>query len=394
MWALALHIINPTMKKTIAFLSLLGLTASLATAQIASDVVRLDEFRYAKKRDLIHIPAVNGFQVLKCDFHMHTVFTDGHVWPNVRVQEAWKEGLDAFAFTEHVEYTPHQEDVKPGNLRSYELAKDLAAAHNLLLIKGTEVTRDTPPGHFNALFIEHDRNLVVDRSDNSLDEQAIQAVVDQDAFIFWNHPGWKEKQVPGSYEWIPFVEKMYQEKKLHGIEVVNGFGFHKKALDWALDRNLTVIGNTDVHNLIAHEYDIERKGIHRTMTLLLAKERSAAGIREALTQGRSVAWSSNYLFGKEEHVRALFEACVSLSDSFYEKKNAKGAVTRSYELKNNSDLHFELLLKKGKGTEKIVLYPASSQIITAAEGQALLSYEVVTTYIRSDKHLQVDFKLN
>ncbi len=381
------------MKKTIALLSLVGLSLAFATAQVQSEVMRLDEFRYPKKRDIIHIPAVNGYQVLKCDFHMHTVFTDGHVWPNVRVQEAWKEGLDAFAFTEHVEYTPHQDDVKPGNLRSYELAKDLAAAHNLLLIKGTEVTRDTPPGHFNALFISDDRNLVVDRKGNSLDEKAIQAVADQNAFIFWNHPGWKETQVPGSYEWIPFVEKMYQEKKLHGIEVVNGFGFHKKALDWALDRNLTVIGNTDIHNLIAHEYALEQTGIHRTMTLVLAENRSAESIREALDAGRTVAWSSKYLFGKEQHVRDLFEACVSLSDSFYTKKNAKGAATRSYELINKSDLYFELVLKKGKATEKLILYPASSQIVTVPAGEAIISYDVVSTYIRSDKHLQVDFRL-
>src|SRR5690606_34762412 len=130
-------------------------------------------------------------------------------------------------------------------------------------IKGTEVTRNTPPGHFNALFIEDDQNLVADRS-SDLDEKTIQAVEDQGAFIFWNHPGRKATQINGSYEWLPFVEKMYQDKKLHGIEVVNGFGFHKKALDWALDRNLTILGNTDIHNLIAHDYDIEREGVHRT----------------------------------------------------------------------------------------------------------------------------------
>ena len=28
---------------------------------------------------------------------MHTVFSDGTVWPTVRVTEAWEEGLDAMA---------------------------------------------------------------------------------------------------------------------------------------------------------------------------------------------------------------------------------------------------------------------------------------------------------
>ncbi|QBQ42522.1 Sb-PDE family phosphodiesterase [Sphingobacterium psychroaquaticum] len=382
------------MNKVNFLLTLIGFCVCTASAQVDSDVIRLDAFKYAKKRNIIDIPRVKGLHVLKCDFHMHTVFTDGHVWPNVRVQEAWKEGLDAISFTEHVEYTPHHEDVKPGNLRSYALAKDLAAEHNILLIKGTEVTRNTPPGHFNALYITDDKNLVTDRTDNSLDEKAIQAVADQKAFIFWNHPGWKETQIPGSYEWIPFVEKMYQAKQLHGIEVVNGFGFHRKALDWALDRNLTVIGNTDIHNLIAHEYDIEQKGIHRTMTLVMAKERSTSGIREALEAGRTVAWSSKYLFGKEEHVRDLFESCVQLTPAFHEKENSKGAVTRYYELKNTSDLHFELVLKKGKGTKNVVLYPGSTQIITVPTGQRSISYDVITAYVRSDQHLTVDFQLN
>lgn len=380
------------MKKITLFFALAGLSTSLSYAQTDDGIMRLDEFRYPKKREIIAIPDVNGLQVLKCDFHMHTVFTDGHVWPNVRVQEAWKEGLDVISFTEHVEYMPYQADVKPGNLRSYELAKNLAAENNILLIKGTEVTRDTPPGHFNALFIEHDRNLVADRS-NALDEQAIQAVIDQNAFVFWNHPGWRAKTIEGSYEWIPFVEKMYQEKKLHGIEVVNGFGFHKKALDWALDRNLTIIGNTDIHNLIAHDYDIERDGVHRTMTLVMARDRYAAAIREALEQGKTVAWSSNYLFGKEQNVRDLYNACVSVSKSYHEKANTNGPATKYYEIRNNSDLYFELHLKSGKGTQKLILHPSSAQTITAPAGQSTLTYEVVSTYIRSDKHLEVTLSL-
>jgi len=380
------------MKKIALLLALTGLCSHVGQAQTDNGVMRLDEFRYTKKRNMITIPDVNGLKVLKCDFHMHTVFTDGHVWPNVRVQEAWKEGLDVISFTEHVEYTPHQADVKPGNLRSYELAKNMADENNILLIKGTEVTRNTPPGHFNALFIDNDKNLVADRA-NALDEQAIQAVIDQNAFVFWNHPGWKATQIEGSYEWIPFVEKMYQEKKLHGIEVVNGLGFHKKALDWALDRNLTIIGNTDIHNLIAHEYAIEREGVHRTMTLVMAEDRSATAIREALERGRTIVWSSNYLFGKEEHVKDLFHTCVSLSSAYHSKKNAQGVVTKYYEISNHSDLYFELHLKNGKGTKKITLFPSSSQIITAQDGQAELTYEVVSTYIRSDKHLEVKLSL-
>ena len=380
------------MKKA-AIITCFVLGVSTLYGQTEETVIRLDEFKLPSKRNIIHIPNVNGHLVLKCDFHMHTVFSDGHVWPNVRVQEAWQEGLDAISLTEHMEYQPNKDNVSTDHNRSYELAVNLAKENNLLLIKGTEVTRNTPPGHFNALFIG-DANKYVDVRDENLDQESLDRVNKDGAFVFWNHPGWKATQIKGSYEWLPFIEKQYQEKKIQGIEVVNGLGFHSKALDWGLDRNLTIIGNTDMHNLMAHTYDLGRDGVHRTMTLVMAKERSPEGIREALNSGRTVAWSSKYLFGKEEHIKAIYDACVSLSPVYHEKSNAKGAVTKYYEIRNNSDLYFELKLKEGKGTKSIILYPESAQILTADAKQKVLTYEVVSTYIRSDKHLSVTINLN
>src|SRR5690606_32576419 len=129
------------------------------------------------------------------------------------------------------------------------------------------------------------------------------------------------------------------------------------------------------------------------MTLVMAKDRSATSIREALERGNTVAWSSNYLFGKEENVRNLFQACVKFSAAYHEKTNAQGVTTKYYELSNTSDLYFELHLKEGKGTQKVILYPQSTQVIIASGEQSKLTYEVVSTFIRSDKHLKVDFSL-
>jgi len=55
-------------------------------------------------RKIIYIPDIPGYTTLKCDFHMHTVFSDGTVWPSVRVEEAWLDGLDAISITDHIEY--------------------------------------------------------------------------------------------------------------------------------------------------------------------------------------------------------------------------------------------------------------------------------------------------
>ncbi|HDR50802.1 MAG TPA: hypothetical protein ENN90_04150, partial [Mariniphaga anaerophila] len=119
------------------FLLLFCCSSLLAYAQVDNGVFRMNELRNPKKRQVIQIPDVNGFQTLKCDLHTHTVFSDGHVWPNVRVQEAWQEGLDVLAITDHVEYTPHSEDVKVGHNRAWELAQNAAAENNLVFIKGT-----------------------------------------------------------------------------------------------------------------------------------------------------------------------------------------------------------------------------------------------------------------
>lgn len=359
-------------------------------------LLRLEEFRAPKKRQILPIPGWGGFQTLKCDFHMHTVFSDGQVWPVVRIQEAWSEGLDAVSITDHREYTPYADRIAGNPNSSYELAKDLAAENNLLLLRGVEVTRPTPPGHFNALFIEDASGFPEDRSTNDKDKQAILKAGEQKAFIFWNHPGWKVDQIAGSYEWLPFLEELYREKLLHGIEVCNGFGFHKKALDWCIDKNLTVLGSTDVHSLVKHEYALSDT-VHRTMTLVFAKERTAASVREALEAGRTVAWASKYLVGKEEYVRNLFQACVEIGPNFHSKtvKKADGTTTttRYYEVKNLSALYFELELRSGTGTAKITLFPLSSQVLVAPVGQQSLTYEVMTTFIRSDKHLLVDLPL-
>jgi len=369
------------------FLLLFCCSSLLTYAQVDNGVFRMNELRNPKKRQVIQIPDVNGFQTLKCDLHTHTVFSDGHVWPNVRVQEAWQEGLDVLAITDHIEYTPHSEDVKVGHNRAWELAQNAAAENNLVFIKGTEITRNTPPGHFNAIFIGDASEYIEDRAGEK-DKDAVMKAVEQDAFIFWNHPGWQVNNIEGSYEWLGFIDELKKEGNLHGIEVINGFGMHLKALDWAVDHDLTVLGTSDIHNLVKHDYDLG-EFVHRSMTLVFAAERTPESVREALEAGRTVAWASKYLAGKEEHVRDLFHACVEMGPAFHKRGDRN-----YYEIKNNSDLYFEMELNSGDGTGKVTLFPRSAQVITAPADQQSLFYEVVTAFVRSNEHLVVELPLN
>lgn len=380
-------------KKKLLLLTLL-IPATLAFGQKreVEGMKYLNEQRRSQFRESLVIPDINAYRVLKCDFHTHTVFSDGRVWPTIRNQEVWEEGLDAYAITDHIEYHPFKEDVKVDHNRGYELLQDLAKKQNLILVKGSEITRSTPPGHFNAIFIEDASGFIAERADNQFDREAVMKAAEQDAFIFWNHPGW-QPSIEGSYEWLDFIEDLYVNKALHGIEVVNGFGVHLKALDWCIDKGLTVMGSSDIHNLVAYEYDLNKREVHRTMTLVLAKERTPESLREALESGRTVAWAGKYLLGKEEHVRSLFDAAVELAPSHYTEVRPNGKATHYHQITNHSDLYFELELREGSGTGRIVLHPRSSQLISVVGETTSLTYEAVTTYIRSDRHLSVTFGL-
>ena len=102
-------------------------------------------------RTTLHIPDIPGYMTLKCDFHLHTVFSDGTVWPTIRVQEAWRDGLDAISITDHIEYQPHKADIPTNHNRPYEIARPAAESADIILIRGAEITRSMPPGHINAI---------------------------------------------------------------------------------------------------------------------------------------------------------------------------------------------------------------------------------------------------
>ncbi len=94
----------------------------------------------------IVFPNVADYLTLKADLHMHTVFSDGEVWPSVRVQEALRDGLDVISLTEHLEYQPHKDDIPhPDRNRAHEIGLKSAEKSNLIIVRGSEITRKMPP---------------------------------------------------------------------------------------------------------------------------------------------------------------------------------------------------------------------------------------------------------
>jgi len=291
----------------------------------------------------INFPDILDYKTLKCDLHMHTVFSDGSVWPTVRVDEAQREGLDVIAITDHIEYQPHKKDIPTNHNRPFEIAKDSAKKKGILLVKATEITRDTPPGHFNALFL-NDIPLL----DTEEFFDCLEAANKQQAFVFWNHPGWK----PDKKGWFETHTKLYENKWMHGIEVANGGSYYPDGHKWCLEKNLTMMGNSDIHapSLITKTTPEN----HRTMTLVFAKEKTAEALKEALVKGRTAVWYKDQLIGKQDFLEAIFKASVKTAN--IERKGKRRAII---ELANNCDLNIRLTRLGDVGPEELLL-PASA----------------------------------
>lgn len=334
------------------------------------------------QRKVHHLPKLGGFITLKCDFHMHTVFSDGNVWPNNRVDEAWNEGLDAISITDHIEYQPHKKYIPVDHNAAFNIVENYAKQKNIILVHGTEVTRSMPPGHLNALFVEDATKL--DKPDFM---EVMEEARKQGAFVHWNHPGWKGQQKDGIAKWYEVHGELVEKDWMQGIEFFNNKEYYPNVLDWCLEKDLAVIANSDVHGITDQAYDLPA-GNHRPMTLVFAKERTQDALKEAMFARRTVAYFGNSLAGKEDLLRPLFKAAIIVHEPFMETDK------QIYlELENKTDLDFSLEATE-EGIPATIQIPAHSIASVRVNKEALtkLNYKVNNMMIGSDKFLEVKLK--
>jgi 3',5'-nucleoside bisphosphate phosphatase len=324
----------------------------------------VNSFKSGQDRS-IEFPDTENYLTITSDLHTHSVFSDGHVWPNIRVAEAMKDKLDAIAITEHLEYQPHIRYIpnKNRNIAFLE-AKKAAEESDLIVIAGSEITREMPPGHLNAVFIKDANTLfnidesllpearrrmseavnVEDLSDEELEVadqyalgnlyspfEALEEAKRQGAFIFWNHPMWGSQANDGVSRLTEMHKQMIAKDLIHGIEVVNTNEYSEEALQIALDNNLAIIGTSDVHELIEWDYD-SSKNEHRPVTLILSEERNQNSIKEALLDRRTIVFYKNKLIGKEENLVPLLNSILGFKSLGYRGNTSILRV----EISNNS----------------------------------------------------------
>ncbi len=272
--------------------------------------------------------APEGQSIISTDLHIHTTFSDGSVWPDIRVEEALKEGLDIISITDHLEYQPHREDIpNPNRNRSFDIAKETAKKSKLMVIRGAEITRSMPPGHLNAVFIEDANKLLFPDDPIAGIEEANR----QKGFVFWNHPNWEAHRKDGIAILDPMHVKLIERKLLHGIEVVNFTTYSEEAIEIALENKLTMLGTSDVHKLTAWDFDIPHGG-HRPMTFVISKDNSPKEVKKALFEGKTIVWFKELMIAKEENLLEVVMANLSASAPSYKDDKVIAKIT----LKNHS----------------------------------------------------------
>ncbi|MFC2117222.1 Sb-PDE family phosphodiesterase [Bacteroidota bacterium] len=333
---------------------------------------------YGQSRKEISIPNIKDYITLKCDFHMHTVFSDGQVWPVVRVEEAWAQGLDAISITDHLEYRPNKKEIEADHNRSYNLALGAAEKSGLLLVKGTEITKDMPPGHLNALFIK-DANPI----ENNNPRKALKAAHEQGAFVFWNHPGWV-RQAPDSAIWYEEHTYLHNQDWFQGMEIFNSTqSYGNKVYGWAYSKNLAVLANSDIHGLVGLKYDIYNS--HRPMTLVFAKEKSLEALKEALFARRTAAYFNDTIIGHKEHLTDLFNASLKISGQKQEIRKNKTVFLQIY---NHSDIDYELFL-----IEESDNFQAPGHIILKAHKTTIFAVRGLTNKINITTEINIPYRL-
>lgn len=334
------------------------------------------------QRKIINLPDLPGYVTLKCDFHLHTMFSDGDVWPIVRIDEALRDGLDAIAFTDHLEYIPHKEFVPADYNAAWNIGERYARERNLILVHGAEITRKMPPGHFNALFIKDATLLAKDSVWDCFDE-----AIRQGAFLQWNHPGWKAQEADGIPKMYDIHKKMIEKGWIHGIEYFNYDEYYPLVFTFCEQNNIALMGNSDIHGVISETYTRPEYS-NRPMTLVFAKEKTPESLKEAMFAGRTMVYFQDKLVGKEEYAMPFFYQCVSVAKPFY--KDDKKIY---FEVSNNSDIPFYLINGVQDAPSSITLEANSVTRITVSKKvTAPLVYDVKNVITGETRVLKIELK--
>ncbi len=390
------------MKKVLISLVFVLLSMVAGAQQFYQDVVNAEMLRPSDHkgglRKEIIIPQVNGYNVYKADLHTHTIYSDGQVVPKFRVSEAWLDGIDIMAVTEHVEYRPVEAEMavyleqyideeykqevakfKDGKKKpsrdgkkvdlntSVRKAQAFAKGYGITIIPGLEITRDaSKEGHFNALFTT-DNNLVYNKDSY----KSILNAKAQGALIQHNHPGWKRTDIG----YNDFQKKIYGEGLVDGVEVVNTAEIYPGITDRCNNDGLYITANSDIHGSTFSTY--RAQGEDRPMTLVFAKDKSLESVREALVERRTLAYAYENVWGADQLLKDMFLASMKV-------EQVKG---RKYLVTNISSVPY-VVAEPGKNP--VHISPFTSIFLNVAKESNAIILEVRNMWNGAETHPTVE----
>ena len=129
------------------------------------------------------------------------------------------------------------------------------------------------------------------------------------------------------------MRKNLMEKGLiERTEIINDTTFQNEALQIALDYNLTILGTSDIHEIVDWQYRIPSRG-HRSVTLVFSREKTKTSLKKALQKGQTVVWFKKKLIGKKNFLIPLISSTLKVKSAKYFADTTVAHVTIS----NNSD---------------------------------------------------------
>ena len=391
------------MKKTILTICLL-LGLGIAGAQTKSYKFTEKLYYNTPSRTSFILPQVDGLNCYTADLHAHTIYSDGELSPEERVKEAWCDGLDILAITDHIEtrrqernmlkflkgYSPEKKGFEPINTRvsrgkhadergivsdlnfSTELARQTAKSYpELTIIKGAEISREPVHiGHYCALFTT-DNNAIYSRDD----AEAIRNARAQGAIITHNHPGWERT----SCDMTEFHKKVYGEGLIDGVEITNGTSFYPEIVGRCIDKKLYMVSATDIHATTNY---YNKQNFYRNMTLIFAKDKSEKSLKKAFLSQKTLGYSGGYIIGEKSLLAKFFQASV--------KAHYVGAAKKGIKVSLTNQTSFDYLLKYD-GIE--IPVPAFQTVFVTLKDEKAL-FEVKNMIHTDYQHPTIELKLN
>lgn len=372
------------------FLMLVLVTLGIFTATAQNPIPHATSLAKQAKanRTEIILPHVKGYNCYKGDFHVHTTYSDGRLNPAARVIEAWLDGLDIVAITDHYEHHSGVRNMlktismKDSTVINYRMAK---VSHNkiheeavaqleksgfpMLLVKGGEITRKPDNvGHFNLLFLSD-----IDAAFDEDPAEALRKAKAQGGIVIHNHPAWRRN----TSDKTEFHQQVYGEGLVDGVEVVNGTTFYPHIVHRCIDEKLAMFANTDEHYLTEQRFG--SVGRFRTMTIVLANELTEESVKDAILNRRTIAYSGGSLIGEEMWLNEFLNAAV---DCRLTKVTEDG---RMFRLTNNSSITMTLVKNR-----PYILEPFKSLLISIGRDKKSGEYQTPTFVVENMWH--VDYK--